>query len=69
MTPTDTPAETLPDAIDFISELLALMPSMQWLIEQGVLSRDNAPKFAKVVGDAYMFLEKIDIAAHKEAGG
>ena len=46
------------DATRLLKDVLAEVPSMQWLIEQGGLSTKDAPKFAQMIGDAYVFLEE-----------
>jgi hypothetical protein len=59
---TPSEAHRLIDDVDeataLLGDVLAEMPPMQWLIEQGGLSTEDAPRFAQRIGDAYVFLEE-----------
>ncbi len=56
------------DILAALREVLAEVPPMQWLIEQGGLTNEQAPRYARVIGDAYVLLERIDTAAAARGG-
>ena len=46
------------EATRLLNYVLDRVPPMSWLIENGQLASADAPKFAQMIGDAYVFLEE-----------